>query len=115
VATSSDARALLAAFCGGDWVAEVAARGDTKATVVGHDGLRFDLRVVPAECFGNVLQLFTGCRDHNIALREDAQRRGLSISEYGVTTVETGEVATHATEEEPYRYLRYEFIPPAPR
>ena len=69
--------------------AEVVARGDTKATVVGHDGLRFDLRVVPPECYGNVLQHFTGSKDHNIALREDAQRRGLSISEYGVTDVET--------------------------
>ena len=48
------------------------ARGDTKATVVGHDGLRFDLRVVPADCYGNVLQHFTGSKDHNVALREDA-------------------------------------------
>ena len=92
IATSSDPPALIDAFCGGEWVAEVVARGDTKATVVGHDALRFDLRVVPPECYGNVLQHFTGSKDHNIALREDAQRRGLSISEYGVTNVETGEV-----------------------
>ena len=91
----------------GDWVAEVVARGETKATVVAHDALRFDLRVVPEECFGNVLQHFTGAKDHNIALREDAQRRGLSISEYGVTTVETGEDVTHATEDELYEYLGY--------
>ena len=44
VATSSDPPALIAAFCEGDWVSEVAARGDTKATVVSHEGLRFDLR-----------------------------------------------------------------------
>ena len=107
IATSNDASALIAAFCTGDWVAEVVARGDTKATVVAHDALRFDLRVVPEECFGNVLQHFTGSKDHNIALREDAQRRGLSISEYGVTTVETGEVVTHASEDELYDYLGY--------
>jgi DNA polymerase (family 10) len=112
IATSSDAPALIAAFCDAPWVAEVAARGDTKATVVGHQGLRFDLRVVPPECFGNVLQHFTGSKDHNVALREEAQRRGLSISEYGVTTVETGEVVTHAREEELYSYLGYAFIPP---
>jgi DNA polymerase (family 10) len=112
IATSSDAGALIAAFCGGDWVSEVIARGDTKATVVGHDGLRFDLRVVPPECYGNVLQHFTGAKDHNIALREDAQRRGLSISEYGVTDVESGEVVTHATEDELYAYLGYAPIPP---
>src|SRR5207342_1415787 len=112
IASSTDPAALIATFCEGDWVAEVAARGDTKATVVGHDGLRFDLRVVPPECYGNVLQHFTGSKDHNIALREDAQRRGLSISEYGVTDVETEEVATHASEEELYAYLGYDYIPP---
>ena len=42
------------------WVAEVVALGGTKATVVSHDGLRFDLRVVPPECYGNLLQHFTG-------------------------------------------------------
>ena len=112
IATSSDAPALIAAFCEADWVAEVIAKGDTKATVAGHQGLRFDLRVVPPECYGNVLQHFTGSKDHNIALREDAQRRGLSISEYGVTTVETGEVVTHASEDELYGYLGYAYIPP---
>jgi DNA polymerase (family X) len=112
IATSNDAASLIAAFCSGDWVSEVLARGDTKATVVGHDGLRFDLRVVPAECYGNVLQHFTGSKDHNIALREDAVRRGLSISEYGVTEVETDEVVTHATEDELYRFLGYAPIPP---
>jgi DNA polymerase (family 10) len=112
IATSTDAPALIDAFCDGEWVSEVLARGDTKATVVGHDGLRFDLRVVPHECYGNVLQHFTGSKDHNIALREDAQRRGLSISEYGVTEVETGEVVTHASEDELYAYLGYHPIPP---
>jgi DNA polymerase (family 10) len=111
IATSSDPPALIAAFCEAPWVAEVAARGDTKATVVGHQGLRFDLRVVPHECYGNVLQHFTGSKDHNVGLREEAQRRGLSISEYGVTTVETGEVVTHPSEDELYRYLGYQPIP----
>ncbi len=112
IATSSDAPALIAAFCDGKWVSEVIARGDTKATVVAHDGLRFDLRVVPPECYGNVLQHFTGSKDHNIALREEAQRRGLSISEYGVTIVETGEAVTHASEDELYSYLGYASVPP---
>ena len=112
IATSTDASALIASFCEAEWVAEVLARGDTKATVAAHDGLRFDLRVVPHECYGNVLQHFTGSKDHNIALREDAVRRGLSISEYGVAVVETNEVVTHATEEELYAYLGYDLIPP---
>jgi DNA polymerase (family 10) len=94
------------------WVVEVAAHGDTKATVVSRDGLRFDLRVVPPESFGNLLQHFTGSKDHNVAMREDAVRRGLSISEYGVTTVETGDVFATEDEEALYEFLGYQFIPP---
>ena len=112
IATATDAPALIEHFVGLPWVAEVAAKGDTKATVVFNDGLRIDLRVVPPECFGNLLQHFTGSKEHNVALREDAVRRGFSVSEYGVTTVETGEVATFATEEQLYEHLGYAYIPP---
>ena len=112
IATATDAPALLEAFCTQPWVVDVAARGDTKATVVGQDGLRFDLRVVPPEAYGNLLQHFTGSKHHNVALREDAVRRGLSVSEYGVTVVETGEVHAFRTEEEVYAFLGYAWIPP---
>ncbi len=112
IATATDAKALIDAFTSSDWVAEVAAKGGTKATVVSYDGLRFDLRVVPPECYGNLLQHFTGSKNHNVSMREEAQRRGLSISEYGVTEVESGQVHTFATEEELYEHLGYQFIPP---
>ena len=112
IATATDAKALIEAFTGFDWVAEVAARGGTKATVISHEGLRFDLRVVPPECYGNLLQHFTGSKSHNVAMREEAQRRGFSISEYGITEVESGEVRTFTTEEELYEWLGYQFVPP---
>jgi DNA polymerase (family X) len=112
IATATNAKALIDAFTGFDWVADVVARGGTKATVISHDGLRFDLRVVPPECYGNLLQHFTGSKSHNVAMREEAQRRGLSISEYGITEVESGEVRTFASEEELYEWLGYQFVPP---
>jgi DNA polymerase (family X) len=112
IATASDPAALIEHFVSLPWVAETVAKCPTKATVVGHDGLRFDLRVVPPECYGNLLQHFTGSKDHNVALREEAVRRGLSVSEYGVEEVATGAVATMATEEELYRHLGYAWIPP---
>jgi DNA polymerase (family 10) len=112
IATASDPAALIDHFTKLPWVAEVAAKGSTKATVVSHEGLRFDLRVVPPECYGNLLQHFTGSKDHNVAMREDAVRRGLSISEYGVTEVESGEMFTATTEEELYEHLGYAYIPP---
>jgi DNA polymerase (family 10) len=94
---------------------EVAARGPTKATVVSHDALRFDLRVVPPESYGNLLQHFTGSKQHNVALREAAVRRGLSVSEYGIAEVESGDVHAFAAEEEVYEFLGYEFVPPEMR
>jgi DNA polymerase (family 10) len=112
IATATDAKALIDAFTAFEWVADVAARGGTKATVISHEGLRFDLRVVPPECYGNLLQHFTGSKGHNVAMREEAQRRGLSISEYGITEVESGDVHTFTSEEELYEWLGYQFVPP---
>ncbi|MDQ4018736.1 MAG: helix-hairpin-helix domain-containing protein, partial [Actinomycetota bacterium] len=102
IATAADPAALTAAFVAHPRVAEVAAHGPTKATVVSFEGFRFDLRVVPPEAYGNLLQHFTGSKHHNLALREDAVRRGFSVSEYGVATVETGDVFRSRSEEEVY-------------
>ncbi len=112
IATATDPGALIAHFVTQPWVLEVAAQGDTKAPVVTKQGLRLDLRVVPPEDYGSLLQHFTGSKDHNVALREEAQRRGLSISEYGVTVAETGQVHRFREEDELYRFLGYEPIPP---
>ena len=112
IATASDPPALIDYFTSLRWVVEIAAKGDTKATVVSNDGYRFDLRVVPPESYGNLLQHFTGSKEHNLALREAAVRHKLSVSEYGVTETESGTVHTHATEEELYRFLGYDWIPP---
>ena len=112
IATASDPAALTDSFTKLGWVDEIAAKGPTKATVVSSDGLRFDLRVVPPESYGNLLQHFTGSMQHNVALREDAVRRGLSVSEYGITVVESAVVATAGDEAEVYERLGYQWIPP---
>src|SRR3954468_6761687 len=112
IATATDAQALVDYFCSLRWVVDVAAKGPTKATVVSHDGLRFDLRVVPPESYGNLLQHFTGSKHHNLALRERAVKDGLSVSEYSITVVETGEELTYADEAQVYERLGYQFIPP---
>src|SRR5206468_11061881 len=112
IATATAPAELTAYFTQLPWVVDVVAHGDTKATVISNDGLRFDLRVVPPESYGNLLQHFTGSKEHNVAMREDAVRRGLSISEYGVTTVETGEVFQTEDERALYEFLGYEWVPP---
>ena len=112
IATAPDPAALIDYFTRLAWVDELAARGDTKATVVSNEGFRFDLRVVPPDSYGNLLQHFTGSKEHNVALREEAVRGGLSVSEYGVEDVETGEVFRTRSEEELYARLGYAYIAP---
>jgi DNA polymerase (family 10) len=112
IATATAPAELTSALTELPWVESVVAHGETKATVVSNAGLRFDLRVVPPESYGNLLQHFTGSKEHNVAMREEAVRRGLSISEYGVTTVETGEIFHAADEEDLYAFLGYELVPP---
>ncbi len=112
IATSTDAPALIAHFVGLARVAEVAAHGPTKATVTTYDGFRLDLRVVPPEAYGNLLQHFTGSKDHNVALREAAVKEGLSVSEYGIQETESGELFTSEDEAAVYERLGYAWIPP---
>ena len=112
IATAADTPALTEWFTKLTWVEEVVARGDTKATVRSNDGLRFDLRVVPPESYGNLLQHFTGSKEHNVALRERAVKQGLSISEYGVANTETGDLFRTRDERELYEFLGYQYVPP---
>jgi DNA polymerase (family X) len=112
IATAHDADALIDYFTKLKWVVEVVAKGPSKATVLSNEGLRFDLRVVPPESYGNLLQHFTGSKDHNVALRERAVKDGLSVSEYSITVVESGEELWYGSEAEVYERLGYQFIPP---
>jgi DNA polymerase (family 10) len=112
IATATDAEALIDYFTELKWVIKVEAKGPSKATVVSNDGLRFDLRVVPPESYGNLLQHFTGSKHHNLALRERAVKDGYSVSEYSITVVESGKELRYATERGVYERLGYQYIPP---
>jgi len=46
--------------------------------------IQVDVRVVPLACFGAALLYFTGSKDHSIALRTHAQKRGLTLNEWGL-------------------------------
>jgi DNA polymerase (family 10) len=112
VAATSDPPALSKAFTRLPQVAEVHSSGEAGARGVTHQGLPVDLRIVPEENFGNLLQHFTGSGKHNEALRTEAVKRGLHVSEYGVSDDETGETHACATEEEVYGLLDMDYIEP---
>jgi len=112
IATASDPRALLDAFAGSELVESAGSPGDNAGRGVSHTGISIDLRVVEPDQFGNLLQHFTGSKAHNMALREAAVRRGLHVSEYGVTDDNTGVTHRCETEEEVYALLGLPLIPP---
>ncbi len=112
VAASSDPAALTEAFAAFESVDSVSVGGEAGARAVTHSGLPVDLRIVPEEAFGNLLQHFTGSGKHNEALRTEAVRRGLHVSEYGISDDESGESEAFLTEEEVYERLGMAFIPP---
>jgi DNA polymerase (family 10) len=112
VASTSNPKAFAEAFAALPQVAEVHSSGEAGARGVTHQGVPVDLRVVAEENFGNLLQHFTGSGKHNEALRAEAVRRGLHVSEYGVSDDESGETHACATEKEVYRLLGMDYIEP---
>jgi len=95
-------------------VAQVLAKGDTKASVF-TGGLQVDLRAVPVESWGAALQYFTGSKAHNIKLRELAIKKGYKLNEYGLFKIDTDEKVAGRTEEEIYSALGLPWIPPTMR
>ncbi|MGQ9681172.1 MAG: DNA polymerase/3'-5' exonuclease PolX [Anaerolineae bacterium] len=83
LAAADDGRPVTAAFAAFPQVAKVVEQGPTKVTVILQNGLQADLRVLPRDRWGSLLQHFTGSKEHNVALRALAQEQGLSLSEYG--------------------------------
>jgi DNA polymerase (family 10) len=110
--TSTDPARVIDTFTTLPSVAEVMAKGPTKASVRHQDGLGIDLRVVESAALGAALQYFTGSKEHNVRVREMASRRGLRISEYGVFDESTGARVAGATEEEVYATVGLPWIPP---
>jgi DNA polymerase (family 10) len=94
-------------------VAQILARGSTRASVVLKSGLQVDLRVVPARSFGAALHYFTGSKTHNIAIRRLGLKRGLKINEYGVFRGKRH--VAGETEESVYAALGLPWIPPERR
>ncbi|GMQ84689.1 MAG: DNA polymerase/3'-5' exonuclease PolX [Acidimicrobiia bacterium] len=100
---------VIEAFVGDASVRETLGAGAGGASVT-TDDLQIDLRVVPLDQFGSASLYFTGSKAHNIALRQRAIERGWLLNEYGLMDGDT--VVASTTEEEIYRALDLDFIPP---
>lgn len=110
--SSSTPKEAIEAFTNLPAAKSVIAKGKTKASVLTHQDLQIDLRVVSPDDWGAALQYFTGSKDHNIRLRSIAESRGLKISEYGIFRVDTGEKLAGREECEIYETLGMACMPP---
>ena len=91
-------------------IGQVLVKGEDKASAKLSNGLQVDMRMLAPESYGAALQYFTGSKEHNVALRDRAKRRGWKLSEYGL--FEGEKVLASQTEEEIYAKLALAWIPP---
>src|SRR5262249_49304684 len=113
LATGPGAEAALDKFAKHPKAHEVLVKGENKSSIkYGLEGLQVDLRALPKESYGAALQYFTGSKDHNVAIRARAQKRGMTLSEYSLSRVDSKEIVARETEEEIYRALGLPWIPP---
>ena len=93
-------------------VDRVLLKGSTKTSVILYDNLQVDLRVVKKESYGAALQYFTGSKEHNVAMRSLAIKKGFKLNEYGLFDKETETYITGKTEGEIYNKLDLDYIEP---
>ncbi len=110
--TSKKPDAVMDAFVGAPQVTQVLGKGPTRSSVILDVGVQADVRVVEPAAFGAALQYFTGSKEHNVALRERAVRRGLKVNEYGVWRVADGKRVAARSEVDVYRAVGMPWIPP---
>jgi DNA polymerase (family 10) len=113
LATSKKPRAVMDYFARMPEVEHVHSKGETKTMVRLKIGLDADLRVVSPKSYGAAVQYFTGSKDHNIALREVAIKKGYKLNEYGL--FKNKEMIAGKDEESVYKKLGLEWMPPEVR
>lgn len=99
-------------------VLEVLARGDTKSSVRTTSGRQVDLRIVDKTAFSAALMYFTGSKEHNVAMRQRARDKGLTLNEYGLFKLtpegeaDLTQPIRFESEADLYREIGVDFIPP---
>jgi DNA polymerase (family X) len=111
--TGPGAAAALEKFVIHPKAQEILGKGENKASIrFGYEGLQVDLRALGSESYGAALQYFTGSKEHSVPLRQRALKMGLTLNEYGLAKLDTGEIVARETEEEIYEALGLAWIPP---
>ncbi len=90
-------------------------KGPSGSSLLTTGGAQIDLLVLEPDQWGSLLQHFTGSKDHNVHLREFALKNGLSLNEKGIKNVKTEKLEKFSKEEDFYKKLGMDFIPPEMR
>ncbi len=85
--TSTKPKRAMDAFISLKGVSKILAHGGTKSSIRLENSLQIDARVVSKDQYGSALQYFTGSKEHSIALRKIALKKGLTLNEYGLFTL----------------------------
>jgi len=93
---------------------QILASGDKKIKLATED-LEVDLRSFPLEERGTALLYFTGSRDFNIYMRRVAKAKGFKLNEYAVIQMDTGKVYKFDNEEDVFKLLGLNYVPPEKR
>ncbi|HEO64036.1 MAG TPA: DNA polymerase/3'-5' exonuclease PolX, partial [Candidatus Omnitrophica bacterium] len=112
LAASREPQKIMSVFTGMPQVKQVLAHGHTKSSIITKSGVQVDLRVVEPDSYGAALVYFTGSKEHNIHMRSIAVKKGLKISEYGVFKKNGKKRIAGKTEEDVYKSVGLDFIPP---
>jgi DNA polymerase (family 10) len=108
--TGRDHQGIAHHFASFPGVAQILAKGEDKVSVKLKNDMQVDIRLLERHCYGAALQYFTGSKEHNVALRERAKRRGWKLSEYGL--FDGNKVIASRDEKDIYEKLGLEWIPP---
>jgi DNA polymerase (family 10) len=91
---------------------QVLARGENKVSFVLENGMQVDVRLLPPSQSGSALLYFTGSKEHNVALRSRALKIGYTLNEYALSRLKDEKPVAGRTEEEIYKKLGLDWIPP---
>jgi DNA polymerase (family X) len=114
IASSAEPAAVMDHFVSLPEVTTVLNHGSTKSSVILANGMQADLRIVGDDVFPFALHHFTGSKDHNVAMRGRAIKRGMKVSEWGLfdTSGEEDVLIPCADEQEFFTKLDMRYVPP---
>jgi DNA polymerase (family 10) len=104
---------VMNAFTSLPLVKKIVSKGQKKSQVILKNGMQADLRVFDKKSFGAAMQYFTGNKEHNVALRRIAIKKGYKLNEYGL--YEGNKLIAGETEKDVYNALGLKWIPPEKR